>query len=161
VPAVLAERLRATGVRLFLVSELPAFAADRPRPRTPEERADRQAEERGDVVFVAIGGFCDCEECGREFRFWGDFVAERPIRVDRDPTSELVAAAKEWAEDRLLNLEYDLMYGAEGETTRWEFHAAPFSIELSDLLRERLAGSWKDREPRRLPGEEEPYPLPD
>jgi len=157
----MAERLRATGVRLFLVSELPAFASDRPRPETPEARAERQAEESGDLVFVAVGGFCDCEDECRRYRFWGDFVAESPIRIDRDPTSELVAVAREWAPDRLDNIEFDLMYGGEGELTRWEFFSAPFSIELSDRLRERLAGSWKDREPRRLPGEAEVYPLPD
>jgi hypothetical protein len=154
----MAERLRATGVRLFLVSELPFFASDRPRASTPEERVDRLAEERGDVVFVAIGGFCDCEDDGREYRFWGDFAGGHPIRVDRDPTSELVAFARSSAADRLANLEYDLMYGNEGEVTRWEVFSAPFSIELSVALRNRLAGTWKGREPRRLPGEDEPYP---
>ncbi len=154
----MAERLRGTGVRLFLVSELPFFASDRPRPETPEERAEREAEKRGELVFVAIGGFADCVDDGREYRFWSDFAAERAIRIDRDPTSELLAVARSWAEDRLLNLEHDVFYGGEADTTRWEFFSTPFTIELSELLRERLAGSWKDRPPRLLPGEKEPYP---
>jgi hypothetical protein len=152
------ERLRATGVRLFLVGELSFFAEGRPAPSTPEERANRDSEERGEVVFIALGAFCDLDDDGREFRFWGDFVAERAIRTDRDPTSELLAVVKEWAEDRLYNIEYDLMYGNDGAITRWEFFSAPFAIELSEGLRTRLANSWKDREPARLPGEREPYP---
>lgn len=155
----MAERVRATGVRLFLAGEV--FSADeRLRPSTPEERADRQAEQRGEVVFVAIGGFCDCEDDGRRFRFWGSFGGEWPVRVDRDPASELLEVVESEKENHLFDLEHDLMYGNEGETTRWEFFSAPFSIELSDRLRERLAGAWKRREPRRLPGEHEPYPPP-
>jgi ABC-type Fe3+/spermidine/putrescine transport system ATPase subunit len=43
----------------------------------------------------------------------------------------------------------DLRIGGS-ETTRWEFHAAPFRIELADDLRERLRMSWEDREPGSL-----------
>jgi ATPase subunit of ABC transporter with duplicated ATPase domains len=43
----------------------------------------------------------------------------------------------------------DLRIGGS-ETTRWEFYAAPFRIELADDLRERLRMSWEDREPGSL-----------
>jgi hypothetical protein len=154
-----AEKLKSTGVRLFLASELAFYAEGRPQPSTPEERADRQAEERGDLVFVAIGGFCDLEDDGRAFRIWGSFAAECPVRTDRDPTSELVAIAKESAEDRMFDMEHDLMRGNDQAITRWEFHCAPFSVELSQALRARFTTSWKGREPARLPGESEPNPF--
>jgi cold shock protein len=109
---------------------------------------------------VAGGGFADCEYKGRKYRFWSDFVAERPIRIDRDPTSDLIAVAREWAEDRLLNLQGDLLHGGDTELTRWDIFAAPFMVELSEKLRARLKDTWKGNEPQRLPGEAEPYPLP-
>jgi hypothetical protein len=153
----MAERVRATGLRLFLVGEV-LSPGDRLMPRTPEERADHKAEQRGEVVFVAGGGFCDCEDDGREYRLWDSFIGERSVRIDHDPTSELLEIAESWRENIFLNLQHDVMYGGEGDTTRWEFASAPFSIELSDGLRKRLAGAWKDREPHRLPGESEPDP---
>ncbi len=97
---------------------------------------------------------------GREYRFWGDFVAARPIRVDRDPTSDLIAVVRVWAEDRLLHLQDDLLHGGDVDMTCWDVFAAPFTVELSEGLRTRLRGSWKGHEPQRLPGEKEPYPLP-
>ena len=57
-----------------------------------------------------------------------------------------------------LDIEHDLMQGADCAITRWEFFSAPFSIELCEGLRARLANSWKDREPGHLVGEREPNP---
>jgi hypothetical protein len=33
-------------------------------------------------------------------------------------------------------------------TGGWEFYSAPFRVDLSDALRERLASSWRYRDPR-------------
>jgi hypothetical protein len=68
-----------------------------------------------------------------------------------------VALLEVGAEDRLINLQGDLLHEAE-QMTRWDVWATPFSIELSEALRDRLRGAWKGGEPQRLPGEREPYP---
>jgi hypothetical protein len=86
-------------------------------------------------------------------------LSEQVIRVDEDPTSSLRRIVARCREGRLMDLLGDLKRGGEMlEMTRWEFYAAPFSIELSEGPRERLAGAWKDRPPRPQPGESEPYP---
>jgi hypothetical protein len=51
-------------------------------------------------------------------------------------------------EDQFGELLGDLRIGDDMDVTRWEFNAAPFRIELSPRLRERLAGTWQGREPR-------------
>jgi hypothetical protein len=73
--------LRATGVRLFLVSEFPAVAVGiQISPETPEQRAERRAEQRGELIFVAAGSFADLEEALalrvrlRALRICGDFL---------------------------------------------------------------------------------------
>jgi hypothetical protein len=127
-------------------------------PETPEQRADRQAEKRGALVFVAGGTFADLEDDGREYRVWGNFTGVRPIRLDVDPTSDLIEFAEDCRDDLKYNLQHDLRYGGEMDLTRWEFYSAPFAVELSDPLRERLASAWKERIPRKLPGESKPAP---
>src|SRR5687768_8886989 len=106
-------------------------------PRTTDDAggACRASRRRAGRAHLRGGrGFADCEYKGRKYRFWSDFVAERPIPIDRDPTSDLIAVAREWAEDRLLNLQGDLLHGGDTELTRWDIFAAPFTVELSEKL---------------------------
>jgi hypothetical protein len=154
-----AEILRATGIRLFLASELPVLTMPQPlSPETPEQRAEHQAEKRGEIVFVATGAFADLEDEGRRYRFWSNFMGERPVRLDDDPTSQLVAIAEESRDDLRYNVQHDLRIGGDMDLTRWEFYSAPFTVELSVRLREGLAATWKERVPRLLPGESEHVP---
>ncbi len=56
-----------------------------------------------------------------------------------DPTSELLRIAQEARELHLGDLLGDLRIGGYA-ITRFDFHAAPFRIELSPDLRDRLPG---------------------
>jgi hypothetical protein len=153
------ERLIATGVRMFLASELPSLAVGiQLSPVTSEQRMERRAEQRGELIFVAAGAFADLEADGRTGRLWSTFRGKHAVRLDEDPTSQLIEFAEACRDDLRYNLQHDLRYGGEMDLTRWEFYAAPFTVELSPLLRERLGAAWSERAPRQLPGESEPAP---
>ncbi len=145
------EVLKGTGVRLLLVEETPGFGPPAVPPITTiNERADYAAYRDGEVIFVGWQAFADLEDDGRRFEFGPRFGAELPIHLDRDPTAELVEAAFYARKEEFGQLLGDLRIGEMG-MTRWEFHAAPFRIALSDKLRERLAVAWRGSGPKSLP----------
>lgn len=87
------ERLRATGVRLFLASELPALVVGMQlSPETPEQRMERRAEQRGELIFVAAGAFADLEADGRTGRLWSTSQGKLDRRTGR-PDDRLAAAS--------------------------------------------------------------------
>jgi hypothetical protein len=63
------------------------------------------------------------------------------VDLDRDPTNQLVEAAHIARESNLGTVFGDLKNSGVTNLTRFEFYAAPFRIELTDALRERLVGS--------------------
>jgi hypothetical protein len=154
-----AEVLLGTGVLLLLGEEFPQYPsfefpddlrAEMEAQLSPEERADRAAHKRGEILFVCWHVFANLEDDGRRFRVGGSWGGNRPIRLDEDPTSALLAVA-EAARDsgNMGSLFGDLKIG-EADVTRFEFHAAPSKVELSAHLHRALRGTWKEREPSDL-----------
>ena len=127
-------------MRFLLAEEMPRDMFELER-----ERDEQAAYERGEVVFVGWHVFADLEDEGRSFRFGGSWGMERPIRLDEDPTSALLEIV---AEERyhLGDLLGDLRIG-NMDVTRWEFYAAPFKVELSPGLQNRLVKAWRGRPP--------------
>ena len=137
-------------MRFLLVEEMPLDMFELER-----ERAEEAACERGELAFVGWHVFADLDDEGRAFRVGGSWGMERPIRLDEDPTSALLAIVEE-ERCHLGNLFGDLRMGTM-DVTRWEFYAAPFKVELSPGLQDRLAGAWRGRPPFREPCHEEFY----
>jgi hypothetical protein len=135
-------RVLATGVELMLAEEVdlgPPFEIGRP---TPEERAERQRVDRGEMVEVALQPFAEFEVGGEIARWGGSQRGTRPIDLTTDPTSALLGIAAE-GRDEEAELLGDL-HIAELDVARFAFHAAPHRIELSAALRERIeAAGWK------------------
>jgi hypothetical protein len=153
------EVLRGTGIRILLREEMPAglnLPVDEPRERpTPEERVEAAAYDRGELIHVGWHVFADLEDDGRRVRVGGSWGWERPIKLDEDPTSALNEIV-EGERYHLGDLLGDLRIG-DMDVTRWEFYAAPFKVELSPKLQERLAGTWREHPPRQPPSNEDFY----
>ena len=128
-----------TGIRILLREEMPRdgvpdsedFPSD---PPSPGERAEQKAYERGELIYVGWHVFADLEEDGRRFRVGGSWGWER----------------------HLGDLLGDLRIG-DMNITRWGFYAAPFKIELSPMLQERLVAAWRGNPPRQAPAHEDFY----
>jgi hypothetical protein len=141
-------RIIVTGVELILEEEFeippdpPELAA--PFSLTPEDRAIRQRVERGEVIEVRAQEFVDFETGEGRVRWRGGSLG-LPIDVTRDPTVELLALAQG---DVRENGPFGDLRRSGFDVTRWEYYAAPHRLELSEHLRERLAGAWKERPPR-------------
>jgi hypothetical protein len=147
-------------MRILLVEEMPDPGPELPddwpehRP-SPEERAERAAHERGELIYVGWHVFADLEDEGREFRVGGSWGWQRAIWLNGDPTSDLLEIVRD-ERYHLDDLYGDLRIG-NMYITRWEFHAAPFRAELSPKLQERLAPLWRGRPPRQAPSHEDFY----
>lgn len=115
----MAERLLGTGVELRLLRDEGGWLGLVGQEDRLEARRLEDLLESGRGVLVETQVFVDLEDGGR--------------RLDA-------------RDGHLGDLLGDLRIGGS-DTTRWEFYAAPFRIELGDDLRERLRGSWEGREP--------------
>jgi len=113
---------------------------------TPEERAEQAAYERGEIVYVGWQVFADVEDEGRRYELGGSAGGEYAIRLDEDPTTGLLEVL-DYARDAFGDLLGDLRI-ADADVTRFEFYTAPCKVELSPKLRKRLAGLWREREPK-------------
>jgi hypothetical protein len=111
-------------------------------PRGPEERAERQRVERGEMVEVAHQPFAEVETGGEVARWGGSVRGTRAVDVTTDPTLALLDIAEQ-DRDEEAEILGDL-HIAELDVARFAFHAAPHRIELSARLRERLAAAgWQ------------------
>ena len=137
--AVEEARVVGRGVELMLADEAdlgPPFA-----PSGPEQRAERQRVERGEMVEVAYQPFAEVETDGQVTRWGGSVHGTRAVDVTTDPTLALLDIAAE-GRDEEAEILGDL-HIAELDVARFAFHAAPHRIELSGRLRERLgAAGW-------------------
>lgn len=112
---------------------------------TPEDRLIRARVKRGEMIEVRAQEFVDFETADGRMRFRGSSFGSA-IDVTTDPTIELLELGQ--GEVR-LNGPFSDLRRCDFDVTRWEYYAAPHRLELSDRLRERLAGTWKGRDPRR------------
>lgn len=150
----MAEVLLGTGVLLLIGEEFPVwpFETDESRAEleaemTPQERAHKAADERGEIVFVSWHVFADLEDEGRRFRVGGSFGGHSAIRLDEDPTTALLGVVENALDSgNLENLLDDLKLG-DMNVTDFEFFAVPSKIEMSSKLHRALRGTWREREP--------------
>lgn len=151
------EIVRGTGVLLLLAEEFPAWPfedndlrAEIEAELTLQQRADRAAHERGEVVLVCWHVFADLEGDGRRFRMGGSFGGEYLVPLDQDPTSALLEIAERGRDSGNLGCLFGDLKIGDSDVTRFEFRAAPSKIELSAHLHRALRGAWKQREPSDL-----------
>jgi hypothetical protein len=158
--------LKGTGVTLMLSEEMPvgpdlpdefkkALDVHERLHVTPEQRAERAAHERGEIVLVSWHLWAVLEREGETARFGGYRGGDDAVRLDADPTSALLQIAEDARTSGNLGNLFGDMHRAEMDITRFEFYSAPFRIELSQGLREALRGAWKKREPGDLVSERE------
>jgi hypothetical protein len=99
-----------------------------------------------DGVSISVTLLADIEVDGRALRYQSA-IATHEIELGRDPTNQLVAAADEMRDLGLGDLIGDIRRD-ELNVTRPELYTAPFRIELSPAVRDRLSGTWDYRDPR-------------
>jgi hypothetical protein len=97
-------------------------------------------------VRVEVEPFAELDVNGECRRLGGGF-GFATLALCGDPTTELIAAAHTERELNLGNLLGDMRISGF-DVTRFELYSAPFRIELTDELREELAGTWASRNPR-------------
>jgi hypothetical protein len=131
----MAETLLRTGVELRLPQTLPDGAPGRLLPQKPGE------------VMIEVQVFAELEEDGAHQRIGGTSATGKVVPLSDDPTKALTQIAQEAREMHLGDLLGDLRRSG-CDVTRFEFYATPFKIELAEDLRQRLAGSWRERPPR-------------
>jgi hypothetical protein len=135
-------RLLGTGVELRLEDEDEAPLRD---PHGSPRADDRQAQRVGAQTFVEV-------EDGQRREKWPGATGFYDLPSDdEDLTNGLLMIAHTERDLNLGGLLGDLR--REGhDITRWEVYSLPFRIELTPRLRARLAGAWRERDPR--PGDE-------
>ena len=131
----MAERLLGTGAELRLPS------------RESDEHEDPPAvDPKTGELLLEVQVFAELVDDGRHVRVGGSVGHGSSVSQAADPTTELLRIAHDARDTDLGDLLGDLRIGGL-DVTRFEFHAAPFRIELGDTLRERLANSWRERPP--------------
>jgi hypothetical protein len=144
------ETLLGTGVLLLLGEEVPdmwRLGEEEKAVMTPRQRADRAAQERGELAIVCWHVFAIVDDDGRRFRLGGSFGGHYPIKLNEDPTNTLLKVVRAARDSgNLENLLYDLRLPGMN-VTDFEFFAASFRIELSARLSGALRGTWREREP--------------
>ncbi len=135
-----------TGVQLGLVKEVNGWLELVALQDRLEARRLEPAIQSGQAVLVEAHAFVAMEQDGEHYRV-GTTGGAQKVSLQADPTSELLRVAQAAREVHLGDLLGDLR--REGlDATRWEFYAAPFHIELTADLRDRLKDTWSDRDPR-------------
>jgi hypothetical protein len=143
-------RVVATGVELSLDEEdeglepLPP-EIERRLPHTPEDRALDGRVESGEMIRVRAQEFVEFDTAEGRQR-WGGSSFGTAIDVTADPALALLELAR--GDVRQDGPFGDLRRGGY-DVTRWEYYSAPHRLELSEKLRERLDGAWKERPPRK------------
>jgi hypothetical protein len=120
--------VRATGVRF---DETGPELADR-RGMTPEQRGERAAWQRGELLFVTATAFVEFDDGSGVTRWTGTPQGPYAVPLGTDATSLLMELAA--SPDDLLG---DLGI-ADYKVSRFDFLAAPRRIDLGDGLRDRL-----------------------
>jgi hypothetical protein len=95
---------------------------------------------------MEIEAFAEIDTDGETRRYGAAF---RPYELpgDGDPAAQLVDNVNKHRESDLGNHLADMKQSGL-DVTRFELYSAPFRIELSDDLRAKLAGKWRERDPR-------------
>jgi hypothetical protein len=124
-----------TGVEIRLIDEVEAWVEHVYVDDALERRRRLEgALERDELVLVETQVFVEVD--GRK-ALRGTTSAGHEVVLGEDVTNQLMAIAHEAREVHLGDLLGDL--GRQGrELARWDFYAAPFRVELSDALRERV-----------------------
>jgi hypothetical protein len=97
-------------------------------------------------IIVAVELFAELEIEDQLERLDGG-TCFAPIELDHDPTNALVQAAHVQREANMGAIFGGLVRTGRAATlSRFDLYSAPFRIELSGKLRQRLTGTW-EREP--------------
>jgi hypothetical protein len=99
---------------------------------TPEQRGERAAWQRGELLFVTATAFVEFDDGSGVTRWTGTPQAPYAVPLGTDATSLLMELAA--SPDDLLG---DLGI-ADYKVSRFDFLAAPRRIDLGDGLRDRL-----------------------
>jgi hypothetical protein len=89
----------------------------------------------------------EVEQDGERIRNGGPVCSGLLLVLGEDPTRSLVDLAMQQRDTNLGTVLGDVRI-AGADVTRFECYSAPFHIELDDALRDILAGSWDERDPR-------------
>lgn len=120
--------VEATGVRF---DEAGPELVDR-QGMTPERRGERAAWERGEFLYVTATAFVEFDAGNGVTRWTGTPQGPFAVPVGTDATSLLMELATH-PDDLLPDLGI-----ADYKVSRFDFLAAPRSVELGDGLRDRL-----------------------
>ena len=120
--------VKATGVRFDATGPDPADTPD----LTPEQRGERAAWQRGELLFVTATAFVEFDAGTGVTRWTGTPQGPFAVPLNTDATSLLIELAEQ-PDDLLADLGI-----ADYKVSRFDFVAAPRRLELGDGLRDRL-----------------------